>query len=450
MTSFKQFHRGDFPSIEFIVLSLIIPNAVPIIATIIGIGTPPRSVTIICYVLVAMFCRIGFVKFSIFFLLCLSAFDIAMTIGLMFSLSAIEIVAAAKYAQQLDMSSSPFYVLSGICFIASIFIYGYMLTQKRDVLKQANLFIVFLCLFAFVGLDRYLNTSPHYSLGTSYAEGSPFNSAILNSGFEEKLASTQPNVLIVMVEGLGRLVDDEQQSLVFAPLAGKAIEDRYVIERGSTSYYGSTTAGEMRELCGSRDSYLDLQTMSNKADCLPARLEKQGYETMAFHGFPPDIFERDTWYPQVGIEKLIWGNDILNKTEGVCGLVFRGACDVDIAPIVSDALHGEGSPRLVYWLTLNTHVPVRPDDVNPRFNCDANGGSFGNVDVCRITSLWSDLMEQIAKVVVDPTLPPTAIMIVGDHAPPFWSRKARNAFRVGEVSWISLMPRTAVHPKGKQ
>ncbi len=38
-------------------------------------------------------------------------------------------------------------------------------------------------------------------------------------------------------------------------------------------------------------------------------------------------------------------------------------------------------------------------------------------------------------------MPPTDILIVGDHAPPLWYRKARDLFTTGEVSWFRLSPK---------
>jgi hypothetical protein len=38
---------------------------------------------------------------------------------------------------------------------------------------------------------------------------------------------------------------------------------------------------------------------------------------------------------------------------------------------------------------------------------------------------------------------PTRILMVGDHAPPSWTRRGRSHFAKGKVRWILLEPRQA-------
>ena len=52
-----------------------------------------------------------------------------------------------------------------------------------------------------------------------------------------------------------------------------------------------------------------------------------------------------------------------------------------------------------------------------------------------------DVMDDIAAIANDPDLPPTDIVIVGDHTPPLWTRSGRNAFAPGKVAWYALKAR---------
>ena len=54
---------------------------------------------------------------------------------------------------------------------------------------------------------------------------------------------------------------------------------------------------------------------------------------------------------------------------------------------------------------------------------------------------WVELLQSIARAWADPAMPPTEILIVGDHAPPLWYRQARDLFTPGEVSWFRLTPK---------
>jgi hypothetical protein len=65
------------------------------------------------------------------------------------------------------------------------------------------------------------------------------------------------------------------------------------------------------------------------------------------------------------------------------------------------------------------------------------------VKVCNMTEMWMDVLEGIGRLAAD--LPGTEILIVGDHAPPLWSRAGRALFRPGRVPWFHLKPVGAVH-----
>jgi phosphoglycerol transferase MdoB-like AlkP superfamily enzyme len=96
-------------------------------------------------------------------------------------------------------------------------------------------------------------------------------------------------------------------------------------------------------------------------------------------------------------------------------------------------------PTFFYWMTLSTHVPIAPHEGTPRLGCANGGGQIGNVEVCYMTELWMDLFLSVAQLARD--LPGTEIMLVGDHAPPLWSKAGRNLFTPGKVTWVRLTPK---------
>jgi hypothetical protein len=93
-------------------------------------------------------------------------------------------------------------------------------------------------------------------------------------------------------------------------------------------------------------------------------------------------------------------------------------------------------------MTLSTHVPIAPREGTPRLDCANAGGSIGHVEVCYMTEMWIDLFEGLARMTRD--APPMDILIVGDHAPPLWSKAGRELFTPGKVTWIRLTPRSGV------
>jgi hypothetical protein len=56
-----------------------------------------------------------------------------------------------------------------------------------------------------------------------------------------------------------------------------------------------------------------------------------------------------------------------------------------------------------------------------------------------MTEMWIDVLDGLAKMTAN--IPPTEILIVGDHAPPLWSKAGRRLFTPGKVTWIRLTPR---------
>jgi hypothetical protein len=50
-----------------------------------------------------------------------------------------------------------------------------------------------------------------------------------------------------------------------------------------------------------------------------------------------------------------------------------------------------------------------------------------------------ELFQSVAQLARD--LPGTEIMLVGDHAPPLWSKAGRRLFTPGKVTWVRLTPK---------
>jgi hypothetical protein len=58
-----------------------------------------------------------------------------------------------------------------------------------------------------------------------------------------------------------------------------------------------------------------------------------------------------------------------------------------------------------------------------------------------MAELWHDVFAAVSKLALDPSIGPADILIVGDHSPPLWSRRARAQFEPGLVAWYRLTPR---------
>jgi len=120
----------------------------------------------------------------------------------------------------------------------------------------------------------------------------------------------------------------------------------------------------------------------------------------------------------------------------------NGVCDSDIAD-AGALVNPNGRPQLVNWLTPNSHLPAHPDSEQRFLDCESSEGSFQNEQVCRLVDLQIQVFDRIADIVATPGVPPTDVLIVGDHPPPFWSHEGRSHFGPAEVPWILLRSRAA-------
>ena len=429
--------RFSNPTLLLCVAGLVLPNALSIGALLFGIGAPPRTTAILAYATVTLIARMMPLPAIVALFLAVAVYDAIATIALLFNLAPSEVGLALYLSAELNLFASPLYV--GLCFALSVLLAVNIaaLTLKRDILRRGSSAVLMSAAIVFAAVDFLANTSVHYHFGTLYAKGEPMNSAAGSSGFNQDVpAGNGRHVLLVMVEALGHFDDPRHQAVLMKAFDDPELRKRYNVSSGTTTYYGSTAAGELRELCDSRESY-DRILGGLRLDCLPQLMAARGYRTVAMHGFTRKFFERELWYPKLGFEKRIFGEDLVDTTQRECGGSFRGPCDIDLIPAIGRELRNATQPTFFYWLTLSTHVPIVPREGTPQLGCD-RGGPMHQVEVCYMTEMWSDVMSGLARMAID--IPATDILIVGDHAPPIWSKAGRRLFTPGKVTWVRLTP----------
>jgi hypothetical protein len=255
--------------------------------------------------------------------------------------------------------------------------------------------------------------------------------------------SAGQHVVLVLVESLGQLSAEGSDSALFAPLLHGQITQRYIVRIGSVPSRGSTTSGEMRELCGVQASHRTVKSVDHGA-CLPARYHRAGYATTAIHGYKRTFFGRSHWYPELGFQQAMFDEELRAQGAGPsCGFVYRGTCDAVAAEAVDSVLHGtDKRSKFVYWLSLNAHIPLDDRTASASsFDCSSATGAFANLDICRWAKIQSIVIERLAHIASDTTIAPTRFVIVGDHPPPFAGRK-RDLFVPGRVPFVELVPRS--------
>jgi hypothetical protein len=253
----------------------------------------------------------------------------------------------------------------------------------------------------------------------------------------------EERAMLVIVESLGLLTGARGDSLLFAPLEDTAIQRRYTVRLGSIPTSGSTTSGEMRELCGLHASHRDVRRLPFR-QCTPSVLRERGYYTAAFHGYKKTFFGRDGWYPLIGFTNSFFDEELRPGGKGsVCGFVYRGACDADVGSAVKAALADRTHElAFVYWLTLNAHFPMDENTaLRGSFDCSLQGPAAANEDVCRLMRIESVVINSVRNIALDSTMPPTHIVVVGDHPPPFARQSTRRLFAEERVPFLELTPR---------
>jgi len=432
------------PNAALLGAGLLLPNLLSLatLGSFIDVGLPPRTGCIILYAILAVCARrLPFALTATLFVAILG-FDLVWTLSLMFGLAPTELVIAFDHAKRIHFFASPLYAsLIGV-MVATTAITLYLLSRRTKLL-QANIYVLLGAMLPFAGLDFVTNVSAHYQYGSMFGRNVPVVSAADASGFNKIAGTNGRNVVMVIVESLGYITDPKERALVDSPLSDPRITKTYKVTSGTATYYGSTTAGEMRELCETRAFYADYAPKYGYS-CLPELLHRRGYASVALHAFSGGMFERNSWYPRLGFDKMVFGQQVLKETHRMCGGAFRGACDADMAPIIireAKNLAPPDQPRFIYWLTLNTHIPVAPGEAKTKFGCGTGANPFATANVCRMAELWHDFFNTLSRVALDPSIGPAEILVVGDHAPPLWSRRGRSSFAAGKVAWYRLTPR---------
>jgi hypothetical protein len=253
-----------------------------------------------------------------------------------------------------------------------------------------------------------------------------------------------PNLVVILVESWGLGGDASIRNSLVQPYALPNLLARYTVLQGTVPFYGSTVAGEARELCGNT---LGFQLMEAPAaelqNCLPKRLTGLDYHAVALHGMDGKFFRRSTWYKTIGFQEE-WFHDQF-AAEGLpnCTGPFWGTCDADIAEWMGRRLEKRKTdPEFLYWVTLNSHLPVPVPAVLPApASCSLTQSLALQLSLCSWYQLVANVHRSAADLAMGSLGRPTVFVIVGDHAPPFSDPVLRNRFSSTEVPFVILIPR---------
>jgi hypothetical protein len=269
----------------------------------------------------------------------------------------------------------------------------------------------------------------------------------LRSALSEALAGlrvgSRPDVVLVLTESWGLATDEPLNQAMIEPYdSNPALKKLYSIQTGSVPFLGGTTSGETRELCGDSLGRSQSVPPGYFSHCWPMRLESAGYRTLAVHGFTPTLFGRGEWYRQFGFQQTEFLPELERDGSALCDGAFPGACDADVAHWIGTQLLGNSTihPMFVYWVTLNSHLPVSPIKSESTSSDCVAARIDGDQGLCSWFIYALRVQRSVVRLALAPGLRPTLFVVVGDHAPPFLNPSRRNRFSQTSVPYVLLIP----------
>ncbi len=414
-------------------------------------GAPPRHFEIVYAGI------IGLVVKRMPFILRYAAFAGIMTwsalkfVGGLFNLSKSSIFYSLQFFAEIKPGNSIDYIAAGAAILVILGLAWKLLKRDMNFSRPLLLAGSIGLFFSLAALDVWIGKDMRRHYFRTAPANAAFSSATGDSGFAAR-ANGKRHLVLIVVEAMGVPRDNpEMDKLLFAPLVDDAaVRARYDLKRGTTPYFNSTTAGEIRELCGRWGDYYDLLDRKDSG-CMPAKLAQKGYATHAMHSFTGTFFKRDQWYPNIGFQTREFGSDMQTAGAEKCGGVFPGACDRDIPQQISAKLKAAEKPTFLYWLTLNSHLPV-PVGLNLNVdNCQRISPTLATEfpQICRQFAIYHDIQVALAKEITATDFPDSDILLVGDHMPPYFDRHHRTQFDPENVPWLYLRRKDGEDKLGK-
>lgn len=418
---------------------VVVPNLLYVLLWL--VGAPSRAAEIIVIGSIGMVARYWPYRYRLAALWTLMLASAALYLAALFNLWVEALRLWAPQLPALHPEGSFTYVAAGMGLIASLSAAAWALRHDGRFEDNRSGLIAVGAVLLLTTADHVVSEHSGAFYGRMPDPSITFTSGVRRSGFDQ-IGARRRHRILVMVESLGVPVDPAVMPAILRGLDRPEIRARYSVRRGTTPYYGATINGEMRALCGQWMGFADLSDHADR-DCLPAQLARRGYATTAIHAFQSTMFNRATIYPHMGFDRTLFGDQLIRLGATPCGGVFQGACDRDIPALIGRKLRRAQTPQFIYWLTLNTHLPVPPDASLGTEHCPADApASVRDLPmVCRQFVLWRQVIDRLADQLADPATPPAIILIVGDHMPPYFSWHERAQFDPGEVPWIELRAR---------
>lgn len=407
------------------------------------VGAPPRQIDILIAGLIGLIVkRFAFwARYTAF--VAFTVWTVLKFVGGLFSLTMSSLLYSIRFFLELKPANSLEYIGVFAVLTCILLLAWRVMRRDTDIRRPSLLLVAMSVTLLWASADAFMGKDMRGHYFRAAPAGAAFSSAMQQSDMAAR-ADGKRHLVVVMVESLGVPKDNpEMERLLFHRFKrNNAITARYELQQGTTRYYNSTTAGEVREICGRWGDYHDLVDQADPG-CLPAKLAGAGYHTMAMHSFVAPFFDREKWYPNAGFAETRFAGDLHAEGARRCGGVFAGVCDRDVPAQIGEALRKAKQPTFLYWLTVNAHLPVPPGLNLNVDNCARISPSLAEnfPQICRQYAIFDDTDAALAKQFSAADFPETDILIVGDHMPPYFDRHQRTQHDPTRVPWLYLKHR---------
>ncbi len=261
-----------------------------------------------------------------------------------------------------------------------------------------------------------------------------YSSASLLTWEKKEIKSNK--ILFVVNESWGETKNKLLQEAILKNILNQQQNFEY-FNMGKFKFVGATVQGELRELCQEYVSGFALRFVAAEkfVNCLPNKLKKQGYQTIALHGASGQLYDRYAWYPKAGFNRILTAEYLIGKP--TCHS-FNGVCDYVLFEEVKNEFKTHDK-LFLYWLTLTSHINYSKEDIfNHRLICETYGVS-NETDICRNFKLQAQFFDGLAELIQQEEMQGVEVIVVGDHQPPvIYLGEAMKYLEENHVAYIHL------------
>jgi hypothetical protein len=360
---------------------------------------------------------------------------------------ALVILVCAAVASFRPRSEDRFRVAGCLLFLIALIASVSLLAGRNPLVRKDMLYtqkrLARAPILSLVRLDFYLRRVDKASHRTDNAWMNSASSRAVDF-LSDSRSAEDPDVVLILVESWGLPRDAHLAQALTAAYSDPRVANKFNVSYGSVPFDGSTVPGETRELCHSKMGFNILLASPELLNgCLPAFFHERKYENISVHGYIGSMFQRNTWYPKVGFDRSLFGPDLEKLNLPDCPGAFPGVCDAAIAKWIGSSLlsANTGGPRFIYWVTLNSHLPV---PAHPSLSddgvCSTLPSLQNSAPLCSWFRLVRNVHQSVQQLALTTSARPTVFVLVGDHAPPFADPELGREFSHTEVPYVLLTP----------